>query len=1061
MKRKNIIAILMMPALLFGMAGLMYHAVYAAGENSIAAISAGRSHTLALKSDGSLWAWGDNFNGQLGNGESGNGPDGKSKSSSEPIMVGTDTNWAAISAASFPTGEPYSLALKKDGSLWAWGNNSSGQLGDGTTVLKSVPVKIGTGMDWKTIAAGGSHALALKKDGSLWAWGNNSSGQIGNNGVTTRELTPVRIGTETNWTAISAGDYHSLALKSDGSLWAWGRNSYGQLGDGTTDNRKIPVIIGENTGYWTAVSAGADYTLALKSNGSLWAWGANYFGQLGNGNTSTRYTPGQVGTETGWTTISAGGYHALALKSNGSLWAWGYNSSGQLGNGNTSTRYTPSQVGTETDWSVISAGGDYTVALKKNGTPWAWGNNLYGQFGNGTKDNSSTPGSTWPGVSWEPMPATVTDVIVYPCDATVEKGETCQFSVTVSGTGNFDPSVTWKLEDGSESTPPSKINQSGLLSVTADETAETLTITVTSATNPSISGTATVTVADKVILIGIELIDIKVTTPPNKTIYESGENLDLDGMVVTAIYRDSYTGDEFTDDIYTDTDPGNGDILNTIGRQLVTVRYFDKTDSFNVIVTDHDVDLIDIKVTKSPTKLGYAIGERLDLKDIVVTATFSNGDELEFDGFTTDPAEGDPLTEAGLNTVNVMYGEKTWDNFNVIVGYPDPDGDGKIKLPPGTEIEFPGGTGVELPDGAEIGEDGSITIPAGGSGKVKIPGDNGDTEIELPGGTVILPDGSIILPKDEEARITTPDGIEIWVSGDLKIEPDGSITLLPGSTVRTSNETKIYLHSGGKIIVDGGLIIVTGTPENAVINYPDDSTKTVPGGTVIRVNPDGSIYIISSLLTGITGLSFEQDGNSDYIFVNEPGITGDGKGNFFLTYYGNSDTLTVYGVEYRLENMPESAILEIEVEKGGVKTPLYVDIPVKEPDIYRSFGNTVFSHGDDSVYQIRVNGDFVGTFKLLYMNEANTIPLSIDQNFRSGSYYFAPLSLPACTSGNRCEIVKRPDTLGGRAPLINTNGQFTFANQVMSYNISRTGEYIVLATDGNGKFVEAYRITVE
>ncbi|MDR0311584.1 MAG: RCC1 repeat-containing protein, partial [Acidobacteriota bacterium] len=217
MKRKNFLVILFMSALLSGIAGLTQLAVNAAESDSIAAISAGRHHTLVLRSDGSLWAWGSNYDGQLGNDKI-----GWDVISNVPVRVESDTNnWKAVSAGGAPSGDSYTLALKSDGSLWAWGNNSSGQFGNGTTTSSNIPVKAGTDTSWKTISAGGSHALALKTDGSLWAWGGNSSGQLGD-GTTTVKNTPFRVLTDTGWKAISAGDHHSLALKTDGSLWAWG-----------------------------------------------------------------------------------------------------------------------------------------------------------------------------------------------------------------------------------------------------------------------------------------------------------------------------------------------------------------------------------------------------------------------------------------------------------------------------------------------------------------------------------------------------------------------------------------------------------------------------------------------------------------------------------------------------------------------------------------------------------------------------------------------------------------------------------------------------------------------
>ena len=342
------------------------------------AITAGRAHTLSLKSDGTLWSWGDNISGQLG--------DGTTIIKTTPKQIGTATNWSAISA-----GGDHTLALKSDGTLWAWGFNYA---------TFFTPTQIGTATNWSAISAGGGFAIGLKSDGTLWAWGDNSSGQLGD-GTTTNKTTPTQIGTATNWSAISAGGFHTTALKSDGTLWAWGDNSLGQLGVGTITNKTTPTQIGTDIN-WNAIAAGGNSnggagsrTIALKSDGTLWAWGSNGYGQLGDGTTTTKTTPTQIGTATNWSAIAAGGDHTLALKSDGTLWAWGSNWWGQLGDGTTTNKTTPTQIGTATNWTAISAGSNHTIALKSDGTLWAWGLNSgfnsSGQLGDGTTTDKITP----------------------------------------------------------------------------------------------------------------------------------------------------------------------------------------------------------------------------------------------------------------------------------------------------------------------------------------------------------------------------------------------------------------------------------------------------------------------------------------------------------------------------------------------------------------------------------------------------------------------------------------------------------------------------------------------
>jgi alpha-tubulin suppressor-like RCC1 family protein len=276
--------------------------------------------------------------------------------------------------------------------LWAWGWNGSGQLGDGTTDDKNTPTQIGSATGWSAIAVGWNHTVALKSDGTLWAWGDNTYGQLGD-GTNTRRSTPTQESTgAANWSAISGGGEHTVALKSDGTLWAWGRNHNGQLGDGTTAEKYTPTQIRSETN-WTAIAATALRTVALKSDGTLWSWGRNDKGQLGDGTNTDRSTPTQESTEaTNWTKITGGGYDTVALKSDGTLWAWGHNYCAQLGDGTTSDRNTPTQESTgATDWTAISGSTDFTVALKSDGTLWSWGCNSKGQLGDGTTTNRSTP----------------------------------------------------------------------------------------------------------------------------------------------------------------------------------------------------------------------------------------------------------------------------------------------------------------------------------------------------------------------------------------------------------------------------------------------------------------------------------------------------------------------------------------------------------------------------------------------------------------------------------------------------------------------------------------------
>ena len=236
------------------------HHPCALGSRTQPTFSAGSCFSLAIKADGSLWAWGVNDYGQLGVGTQGG-------DHLDPVRIGASTDWATVAGSS----RGHSLALKTDGSLWGWGLNHYGELGDGTTHDRSAPTRIGTGKDWMAIAGGSIIAWPSKTDGSLWAWGLNEAGQLGD-GTTEDRLFPTRVGSADDWVAVAAGYYHSLGLRSDGSLWAWGENEHGQVGDGTRSLRSNPTRIGL-ANDWVAVAAGSGYSLALQSDGSLWAWG--------------------------------------------------------------------------------------------------------------------------------------------------------------------------------------------------------------------------------------------------------------------------------------------------------------------------------------------------------------------------------------------------------------------------------------------------------------------------------------------------------------------------------------------------------------------------------------------------------------------------------------------------------------------------------------------------------------------------------------------------------------------------------------------------------------------
>ena len=348
-------------------------------------VASGSAHSLAIRSDGYLNAWGNNSIGQLGS--------GNTTSKNSPLQISNATDWISIA-----TGSSFSLAVRSGGSLFAWGDNSYGQLGDGTTIQRTNPTQIGVTGSWKSVAAGagGNHALALRTDGSLWAWGANTYGQLGDSSTVQRN-SPVRIGLANNWKTIVASGSHSMAIKTDGTLWTWGRNDYGQLGDGSTVDRSSPVQIGGGTN-WKTLAVSYRHTLAAKTDGSLWAWGSNNSGALGDGTTTTRTSPVQIGTALNWQSIAAGSYSfSAAVRTDGTLWAWGDNYAGVLGDGtnfNHNGSSVPKLVGNDANWKSVVAGGSdggdraYIVALRTDGSRWAWGGNDLSQLGNGRTGNN-------------------------------------------------------------------------------------------------------------------------------------------------------------------------------------------------------------------------------------------------------------------------------------------------------------------------------------------------------------------------------------------------------------------------------------------------------------------------------------------------------------------------------------------------------------------------------------------------------------------------------------------------------------------------------------------------
>ena len=332
-----------------------------------------------------LFAWGENQYGSLGQ--------NNITRYSSPVQI-PGASWRSVSGGRFHT-----LATKDDGTLWAWGVNSVGSLGQNNRTFYSSPIQI-PGTTWRSVISASKNSdssFAIKTDGTLWAWGQNGRGQIGQNNDNVQYSSPVQI-PGTTWSSISCG-YSALATKTDGTLWAWGYNSNGELGHNNTTYYSSPRQIPGNT--WKSVDTSTRFgltsgTLATKTDGTLWAWGGNNYGLLGLNNRTKYSSPVQIPGTT-WNSISIGEYHSLAIKTDGTLWAWGSNS-GNLGQNNRTQYSSPVQIPGNT-WSSIRTGRLKSLATKTDGTLWSWGSNFYGQLGQNNRTYRSSPVQI-PGTQW-------------------------------------------------------------------------------------------------------------------------------------------------------------------------------------------------------------------------------------------------------------------------------------------------------------------------------------------------------------------------------------------------------------------------------------------------------------------------------------------------------------------------------------------------------------------------------------------------------------------------------------------------------------------------------------
>ncbi len=342
-------------------------------------VAGGSNGTRVVKADGTLWSWGDNSYGDVGDGTTTNNVE-------TPKQIGVASNWRAVSS-----GEWHSLALRSDGSIWAWGRNHSGEVGVGSTTIQPNPIRVGSDNDWRAISTGRNSSYAIKDDGTLWAWGSDFYYTLGN-GTGVDVSVPTKVGTATNWRAIAGGLEHTVALRTDGTLWAWGRNLFsGAIGDGTLIDKSTPVRVGTDSD-WVAIAA-FEQTLAIKRDGSLWGWGRNDTGQAGNGTTALVISPTRLGTDSDWVGIAAGKRHSIGRKADGSLWTWGWNTNSALGTGVSlsSIVTTPTRMGVDATWQAFAAGWFHNVSIQADGELYTWGDGSFGQIGDGARSDQSLP----------------------------------------------------------------------------------------------------------------------------------------------------------------------------------------------------------------------------------------------------------------------------------------------------------------------------------------------------------------------------------------------------------------------------------------------------------------------------------------------------------------------------------------------------------------------------------------------------------------------------------------------------------------------------------------------
>lgn len=365
--------------------------------------------------------------------------DGQARSTTRTYnLTVSEPGQAAPAGGSLAVGMRHACLLRVDGTIWCWGRNADGQLGDGTTIDRNTPVRVGAYTDWTSVAAGNDHTCGLRAGGTAWCWGRNDTGQIGDDARGTDRTSPVQVGIWSDWTSLVGGGAHTCGIRAGGTSWCWGANRWGQLGNRTTEDRNLPTQA-EWTD-WESLTAGFGHTCGIRANRSAWCWGDGLHGRLGDGNTQVGWiNPKPVAAPANWDVLRAGDLHTCGLDLNGDAWCWGHGGFGELGVVETVDRRspvkvqaddtwttlvsrsfftcgitlslgavrcwgwqpyaetvgdmtfmgnllqdTPTTIGSRTGWTGIGVGSDFGCALRADETAWCWGVNAYGQLGDGT-----------------------------------------------------------------------------------------------------------------------------------------------------------------------------------------------------------------------------------------------------------------------------------------------------------------------------------------------------------------------------------------------------------------------------------------------------------------------------------------------------------------------------------------------------------------------------------------------------------------------------------------------------------------------------------------------------